>query len=472
MIEDAATGRPGCPGTMVVSSTRALRICAAFACMSLAAGVLVIGHATVFVYGVRAFMTHPLHRLVRAFAFLGAPGYSAPVRHLMHHRIMVVIVAVAALIRAIAVALDVKPHYLAGLRAIQTQMADNILDHGRWFVVLQHGRYRPEILEMPGLAIVDAAAWSVTGGRSYAVITGLQVLLDVAMVVLVYWIAIRLVQRTRVALLAAGLYAIWPGAAVLAKTPSLDAWAGYWLIASSAAFVWVRERPASTTRLVVFGALVGIGVFFRPFLIFLPGLLAPVGIHGDLRRKIIVAVVPTLVALLILTPWTVRNAYDFHAFIPTRTGFGQALWEGLGQRNNSFGAMNSDKATVRLVHHTRPDLAEGTPAFDNFLRDKAFHAIADHPGFYVGLVVRRCIYLLPCLLLLIWRRRWRQERRILAMIAFATIAPYVLMRIENRFWVPAGFAYLILAAVTIECLLEPLLRQPRRMIAAGGRPYR
>jgi 4-amino-4-deoxy-L-arabinose transferase-like glycosyltransferase len=333
-------------------------------------------------------------------------------------------------------------------------MADNILDHGRWFVILQHGLYKPEIREMPGLAIVDAAVWSVTGNRTYAVIKGVQVLIDIAMVVLIYWIALRLFERRRIALLAAGLYAIWPGAAVLAKTPSLDTWAAYWLIASSAAFILLRDRPGSTTRQVLLGLLIGIGVYFRPFLIIFPILLALVGICGGWRQKVTAGIVPTLVALLLLTPWTVRNAYEFHAFIPARTGFGQALWEGLGQRNNSFGAVDNDAATRRLVRKSRPDLESGTPAFDNYLRDKSFHAIAAHPGFYLGLVARRCIYLLPCLLLLAWWNRRRREPWLLAMIVVATIAPYILIRIETRFWAPAVFAYLILVAASTDRLLE------------------
>jgi 4-amino-4-deoxy-L-arabinose transferase-like glycosyltransferase len=372
----------------------------------------------------------------------------------MHHRLLLLIIAVAGLVRAIAVALDVKPLYLAGLRLTQTEMANNILDHGRWFVILQHGHYVPQIREMPGLAIVDVAVWSAVGQRTYSVITGLQVLIDLGMVLLVYWIALRLFDRRRVALLAAGLYAIWPGAAVLAKTPSLDTWASYLLIASVAAFVLLQKRPDSIARQVLFGTLIGIGVYFRPFLIILPILLALVGISGGWRRKLTAGMVPTLVALLLLTPWTVRNAYEFHAFIPTRTGFGQALWEGLGQRTNSFGAVDDDGAAKRLVQKSRPDLVSGTPAFDNFLRDKARNAIAAHPGFYLGLVARRCIYLLPCLLVLLWWRRWPRERLLLAVIAAATIVPYILIRIETRFWVPAVFAYFILAAAVTELLLE------------------
>jgi 4-amino-4-deoxy-L-arabinose transferase-like glycosyltransferase len=363
-------------------------------------------------------------------------------------------VMVAGLVRAIAVALDVKPGYLAGLRATQTEMATNILDHGRWFVTLHEGRFRPEILEMPGLAIVDVVVWTVSGTRSYSVVIGLQVLVDVAMVLLVYWIATRLFRRKRVAVLAAALYAISPAAAVLAKTPSMDTWAGYFLITSCAAYILLHERPDSIRRQILFGVLIGIGIYFRPFLILVPLLLALVDLGGGRRRNAAAIAVSTLTALFLLLPWIIRNAVEFHAFIPARVGIGQALWEGLGERPNNFGAVNSDIATIRMVENTRPDLEPGTPEFDDFLLRKALHAIADHPGFYLLLVIRRCIFVLPCLLILACRTRWKSERWLLAMIAVATIAPYVWIRMEERFWVPASFAYMILAAVATECFLE------------------
>lgn len=371
------------------------------------------------------------------------------VRRLADRHALLLTIAVASVVRAAVLVVDPKPGYLAGLRSIQTEMANALLDHGRWFVVLDHGHYRPQVLEMPGLALVDAAVWSVTGSRSYLAIKCLQLLVDVGMVALVYWIGVRLTGHRRVGIASAALYAIWPAAAVLAATPSLDAWAASFLVAATAAFVWLRESPTSPGRMLLLGSMIGIGVYFRPTLIVLPALLAVVAIPGR-RRKVVAAVVPTLVAVSIVAPWTIRNAYEFHAFIPTRSGFGQSLWEGLGQGSNTFGAVSDDNATNAYVLRLRPDLVPGTPAFDAYLTRKSLRAVAEHPGFYLGLVVRRSIYLLPCLLALLWRRRWTRERLLLATVAFATIAPYALLRMETRFWVPAAFAYILLAVLTLE----------------------
>jgi len=86
------------------------------------------------------------------------------------------------------------------------------------------------------------------------------------------------------------------------------------------------------------------------------------------------------------------------------------------------------------------------------------HNVPEDDRRYLGvprhLVIRRCIFVLPCLLIFVCRTRWKSERWLLAMIALATIAPYVWIRMEERFWVPASFAYMILAAVAIECFLE------------------
>ena len=364
---------------------------------------------------------------------------------------LLAVIVVAFIVRVGVLLADPKPTYLIGLTAWQTEMARNIVDHGRWFVVdrtaLFHlqgrqteagklllpspvdfsskGKHRdePEVLEMPGLAVVDAAVWSVTDAKSYSTIRWIQILLDVAMVALIFWIGVTLTRSDRVGLLAAAGYALWPGAAVLAKTPSLDTWATFFTIGALALFLWAREGGRRSWRLVAFGLLIGIGLYFRPFLI-------------------------------VLAPWTIRNAYEFGQFIPTRTSLGQALWMGLGETPNDFGAVNNDVGTTNWVHRSHPELQEGTPEFDNFLLHRALSAIKDEPLHYLALVARRSLYLLPCALALLWWRRWPRERLILVAVAFSLILPYVFMRMEDRFWLPAIFTYLLLAAMVVECALR------------------
>jgi peptidoglycan/LPS O-acetylase OafA/YrhL len=61
--------------------------------------------------------------------------------------------------------------------------------------------------------------------------------------------------------------------------------------------------------------------------------------------------------------------------------------------------------------------------------------------------VHRARFLLPCLLVLLVFRRWRTNTLIPVAAAAATIVPYLLIGDDTRFYLPAAFAYCILAAM-------------------------
>jgi 4-amino-4-deoxy-L-arabinose transferase-like glycosyltransferase len=397
---------------------------------------------------------------------------------------VVLLLVLALVVRVAAYAADVKPGYVSGLTAHQAEMARNIVRHGKWFVVneaalgeyqyLQGERghyidpedvnfseldrnatYKPEVLEVPGLALALAGLWWATGSERYSYIQWLQIMLDTGMVLLVYWIALQLTQRRRVAAGASAMYALWPGAIILAKTPSLDTWAGLFVIPALALFLWARESSSRRAKLGLLGILIGVGMYFRPFLILLPIAFAVADAkRTTMRRTLESALVPMLIALVVIVPWTARNAVEFHRFIPMRVGLGQALWEGLGEKPNDFGAVNDDAAATRWALARRPDLEPSTPAFDDFLLHEALDAIVHHPSHYVELVLRRALYLVPCLLFFAWRRRQAANPAPLVAVALAVILPYVFIRMEDRFWLPAAFAYLILLAISVDGALS------------------
>lgn len=396
--------------------------------------------------------------------------------------VLVVVLAVAFALRAAVYIEAPRPLDGAGLAAEQGEIARNIVDHGNWFVVNpkafellkqkqadQHqlvdpasvdfasvdrkSSATPEVDQMPGVALILSGLWWTTGSKTYAQIQWLQILLDTAMVLLVYWIALRLARSTRVALLAALLYALWPGAIIVAKRPVLDTWAGFFTIACVAAFVWARDHPTSRWRLLLLGVITGAGIYFRPFILFIPIALALVATPGGgWRRKLLWMSAPTLVALLILAPWTIRNYYTFDRFIPTRTGLGQAVFEGTGQAK-------SDTHAKAYVQRHRKNAKYGSPAYDDFLLSGAAHAIADDPGGYLRLVGRRARLLLPCLLVFFAWRRWRRAALIPVAAAAATILPYLLIGDDARFYLPAAFAYFILIAMTFEIAASRLARR-------------
>jgi hypothetical protein len=169
------------------------------------------------------------------------------------------------------------------------------------------------------------------------------------------------------------------------------------------------------------------------------------------RTRLAWIALPTSVALLVLSPWTIRNYYEFHRFIPTRTGLGQAVFEGSG------GAA-TDEAAAAAVHRDDPTARYGTPKYDDVLLRKAARLILDDPWLYLRRVLHRARYLLPCLLIVLVWRRWKKEALMLAAVALATIVPYLFVGDDTRFYLPAAFAYLILGAMASSVIVSHVFR--------------
>jgi hypothetical protein len=201
--------------------------------------------------------------------------------------------------------------------------------------------------------------------------------------------------------------------------------------------------------------LTGAGIYFRPFVIALPLLLGLVCVPGNWKRRIVFAVVPTLVAFAVLAPWTIRNYHEFHRFIPTRTGLGQAVFEGIG-------AAPTDEGSAEFARSKGHRNAYGTPTYDDFLLGTAARAIADHPDYYLRLIARRSRFLLPCLLLVLVWKRWRWNALAPVAVAFGTVVPYLLVGDDTRFYLPAAPAYIVLSAMSVEIVIAAGMQVVRR----------
>jgi 4-amino-4-deoxy-L-arabinose transferase-like glycosyltransferase len=417
--------------------------------------------------------------------------------------ILSAIVVLAFALRADSYLEAPRPIEGAGLVAGQGELARNIVEHGKWFVAnraafdaiatqqseeghlidpsdFDYSRfdtnpsYSPEVNQMPGVAVVLAGLWWLGGTNTYSSLQWLQILLDTGMVLLIYWIALRFGCGRGVAATAGFLYAIWPGAIVVVKRPMLDTWAGFFTIWLLAAFLLARGRPHERRWLVLLGLLTGVGIYFRPFLFFLPILLALLATPGGgWRRRFAWVALPSLVALCVLAPWTIRNYAEFHRFIPTRAGLGYALYEGIGKAS-------SDRDATAYVQKHRPGLKGLAPESDSFLLRSAFDTIRSHPLRYLHLIARRLVYLLPCLLVIVVWRRWRDGGLMLLAVAVATIVPFIPIGGDTRFYLPAAFAYLILltmvgaifASTVTRALASTAVFRARRRLSRPDDPTR
>jgi hypothetical protein len=109
------------------------------------------------------------------------------------------------------------------------------------------------------------------------------------------------------------------------------------------------------------------------------------------------ALITAAVALLVISPITIRNYLVYHEFLPISIGTGLNLWEGIGEASGDrFGAVATDDAVAlqeaELYNEPRYGGSWATP--DGITRDRArvrksLAIIKQHPFWYTGLMLHR-----------------------------------------------------------------------------------
>jgi 4-amino-4-deoxy-L-arabinose transferase-like glycosyltransferase len=136
-----------------------------------------------------------------------------------------------------------------------------------------------------------------------------QALLSTATVLFVWVIAHRLFAR-RIALVAAGLTALWPGLVLMTGSLNVET---VFIALLTAALAVLVGRPAGTdaysvTRLLLAGFLLGLSALVRPFsLPVLVAVLVGVWCQHGLRTALRTTAWVALPVLLVLAPWVARN---------------------------------------------------------------------------------------------------------------------------------------------------------------------
>lgn len=157
----------------------------------------------------------------------------------------------------------------------------------------------------------------------------LQIALGTLSVWLV-WVVGRRVAGERVALVAAWIVALFPNLVFSVATFSIEITFTALVLAAVAIVVthdWGSGAPPTNRRLLAFAVVFAASVLVRPFSfpvlvgLVLAGVAAGLGWRAALRT----AVIPLIVTVLALVPWTVRNAVQMDAFVPISTNLGDTL---------------------------------------------------------------------------------------------------------------------------------------------------
>jgi 4-amino-4-deoxy-L-arabinose transferase-like glycosyltransferase len=425
------------------------------------------------------------------------------------------------------------------------EVAHNILVDERWFVRNEHaglliseaegrrgqildpasidyagldssGGWVPEVSRAPGVAAFIAAVWAITGDQRYVQPQALQGLIDALMTLLVYWIAMQLFGRRRVATLAALAYALYPPIAWQAVTLYDDVWGVDFTIAIVALYLLSMRSCHRWRWLAILGVVTGVGAYFRPqVLLIVPALALVTAGRSNLREALRKATTVTAVAIAIVAPWTVRNYEDYHTLLLVRSGVWETMLSGLNELPNDFAE------TIELrAQRARPDLVPETPQWDAYLKHYFLAAAEQHPLFVLEALIHRIglatvlapashagtewmrrgagdvlhrrggllafiverpfealeyaleplVFLLAMAGLALTWRRWRAQNTILLAVVVAVVVPYVLMHVEARYLLPAAFVYIIWISLAVDLAVERIKRRWSRSALAMRGP--
>jgi 4-amino-4-deoxy-L-arabinose transferase-like glycosyltransferase len=449
----------------------------------------------------------------------------------MHRRLLALLLIVAAGI-GVRMAYVVTTDHSPTLPTVEGEMAHNIVANGRWFArnerevsyveavtnrrhrlvdpasidydtLDRHAQWRPEISKSVGAGVVIAGIWAITGDERYIQVQVLQGIIDGLTALLVYWIARQLFTRVRPALIAAALYACYPPLAWQTLAPYDDIWAVDFTIGLVALYLVILKSDHRWRWLIAFGLLSGIGAYFRPqVLLIAPAIALGTVMTTGWREAFRRVLATTLIASLLLVPWTIRNYNHFHTFIPFRSGFWETMWGGIHELPYGFSQAFNQQAMAAVAR------APGeTPEHDSYFKPYVLEAIERHPLHYIEVLVHRVamatvltyeyawmhrgaqteaalfsgkvgvqlaidhplemleyalqplVFLLAILSLgFVWRR-WRYGNRILAVLVLSVLLPYIATHVEARYLLPAAFAYFIWIGLGVDLLLVGVERR-------------
>jgi hypothetical protein len=248
----------------------------------------------------------------------------------------------------------------------------------------------------PGYSILIAIVYSFYG-ESDAALQIIQILADAAAAVIIYLIALSLLNRT-IATLAGLLVALAPQFTYNSILLLPDSLAVLPLLVAVYFLIRASRRPRLITFIIA-GALVGLSCWLRAnALLLAPFMLVIIPVIFERGRRMRYALVLLCGTILIVAPLTIRNYIVYEHFIPVSLGAGQTLLEGIADYDvdGRLGIPGTDMGIMKQEAeiYQRPDYygflfnPDGVKRERERLR-RGFAQIRSHPSWFFGVMVRR-----------------------------------------------------------------------------------
>jgi 4-amino-4-deoxy-L-arabinose transferase-like glycosyltransferase len=316
-------------------------------------------------------------------------------------RILVVVLAAALALRVAWVIYAAREPGSFGDPFIYLQLARRIASNHGYGPFLSNG---PTAFHPPGypgwLAGIVWVAKHVGLAQREPLLIGLvQAVLGTASVALVYAIGVRLFGY-RVAIIAAAITACFPNLVFYTGLMYSETLYTFGVLLAVWLVVRADWKPGpSLAVLIAFGVVVGLSSLVRPFamLSLIAVALAAWRAGVSWRDTARYVGIATGVALLMLVPWTIRNAFAYHAFVPVSTNLGDTLC--LDNAPGAYGGYRGlpPECDVQSLQGGLPTfgdnrVGEHEPQENSHNLHYAVSWAFHHPSAEVSLVFRRAFY--------------------------------------------------------------------------------
>jgi 4-amino-4-deoxy-L-arabinose transferase-like glycosyltransferase len=251
------------------------------------------------------------------------------------------------------------------------------------------GSTGPTAFIAPAYPLFVALIFKLFGSYTFAsalVIMLIHIALNLLTIYLIMQVTLWLSNKRWAAILA-GLY--WAVALPVIWIPTI-----FWetsfsclIVAASIAFAVRTQRAPGNSGFLLIGTSIAIAALINPAM--LPMLLAILcwvayRFRKERRHGILLAL---LALVVVFSPWPIRNARIFHAFIPLRSTVGFEMW--MGNRPQSMGYL--DESLFPTFNRTELNeyVRMGEVPYVAMKSSEAKQYIYSHPGTFFTLSLRR-----------------------------------------------------------------------------------
>jgi 4-amino-4-deoxy-L-arabinose transferase-like glycosyltransferase len=352
------------------------------------------------------------------------------------------------------------------------------LDEGRGFT-LGEGATQPASNYSPGLPLITVGVYELTGGVHERVARLVLALIGALAILFTYLIGRRLANPTA-GLIGAAAVAVYPALLEYQGMLMGEPLAATLLSGAVLAMLWAAEDGPG--RWLLPGALLGGLALVRPEYLGVAGLVSLVvlakGFRDDRHGSLLKTTILLAGVVIVVAPWTVRNAIALDRFVPISTGGGQVLLAGtylpsggdpervgeevVERHPELFGPravqrLRLEQILARLAAHRYPEL-ETDVALAQMGREQLWDDITEEPLQYAGFVATKVGR--------IWSHGPRDVMRKpgwealhWALIAFGLVG-LIVLALQRR-WEALLIATIFLAITAITALL---VASPRRVL--------